>query len=310
MDSKRHAGAGCGRTTSRDALAGRSGYSGYGFGSTGNTCVRAGIGACLRARPVAAGYCADSQSTTGKSPAFKPVHAWYRLSRGRGGIASPGTRRRADGRGDVIGRNQCGAGAHHVRRLERPADTAELCPRRGPAVRGQIIVLNAPPGLVRRIVLFRGDYLIPRKDGRGLVGSTLEVSGFDKATTAAAREDLWTKATTWAPALRNYPIEYHWSGLRPGSPAGIPYVGEHPELRGLFLNTGHFRCGLALGPASARLAADLMLQRQPILAPEAYSVGAARSEQGSGAHLHDPPSPPCGCHGHRLCLHAGLDRPN
>ena len=159
-------------------------------------------------------------------------------------------------------------------------------------VRGQIIVFNAPPGLVRRIVLCRGDYLIPRKDGHVLVGSTQEESGFDKATTAAAREDLWTKATTWAPALRNCPLAYHWSGLRPGSPAGIPYVGEHPELRGLFLNTGHFRCGLALGPASARLAADLMLQRQPILAPEAYSVGAARSEQGSGAHLHDPPSPP------------------
>ncbi|MBA2492092.1 MAG: glycine oxidase ThiO [Gammaproteobacteria bacterium] len=145
-------------------------------------------------------------------------------------------------------------------------------------VRGQIIVLNAPQGLVRRIVLCRGDYLIPRKDGRVLVGSTLEDSGFDNSTTVAAREELVAKATAWVPALRNYPIEHHWSGLRPGSPAGIPYVGEHPELHGLFLNTGHFRCGLALGPASARLAADLVLQRPPVLAPEAYSLSAARAE--------------------------------
>jgi len=159
-------------------------------------------------------------------------------------------------------------------------------------VRGQIIVLNAPPGMVRRIVLCHGDYLIPRKDGRVLVGSTLEESEFDKSTTAAAREELLAKATAWVPALRKYPVEYHWSGLRPGSPAGIPYVGEHPELSGLFFNTGHFRCGLALGPASARLASDLMLQRPTILAPEAYAVGAARSEQGAGARLHDQMSPP------------------
>jgi len=146
-------------------------------------------------------------------------------------------------------------------------------------VRGQIIVFKAAPGLLRRIILCRGDYLIPRRDGRVLVGSTLEIAGFDKSTTTEAREQLEAHAIAWVPALREYPIENHWSGLRPGAPAGIPYVGEHPGVSGLFFNTGHFRCGLVLSPASAQLAADLILGRPPALAPEAYAVDAIRIDE-------------------------------
>jgi glycine oxidase len=143
-------------------------------------------------------------------------------------------------------------------------------------VRGQIIVLRARPGLLRKIILHQGQYLIPRRDGRILVGSTLEHVGFDKDTTSEAREDLRAAAIEWVPELAEHPIEHHWSGLRPGSPAGIPYIGEHPEIRGLFLNTGHFRCGVVLGPASAQLAADLILGRTPKIPPEPYAIDAAR----------------------------------
>jgi glycine oxidase len=139
-------------------------------------------------------------------------------------------------------------------------------------VRGQMILIKAPPRLLRRIILYDGDYLIPRRDGHILAGSTLEDAGFDKATTAQARTQLRTKAVEWVPALSDYPILHHWSGLRPGSPAGIPYIGEHPGIRGLFFNTGHFRCGVALAPASAQLAADLVLGRTPTLPPEPYAL--------------------------------------
>lgn len=144
-------------------------------------------------------------------------------------------------------------------------------------VRGQIILIKARPALVHKIILCRGNYLIPRRDGRILVGSTLEDAGFDKATTALAQRQLRADAVEWVPTLGEYPIEHHWSGLRPGSPAGIPYVGEHPDISRLFFNTGHFRCGLVLAPASALLAADLMLERTPELAPEPYALNAPRA---------------------------------
>ena len=137
-------------------------------------------------------------------------------------------------------------------------------------VRGQMILYHAEPGVVQRIVLSRDRYVIPRLDGRILVGSTLEDVGFDKGTTRAAMRELEAEALRLIPALANYPIEHHWAGLRPGSPQGIPYIVQHPRIAGLYINTGHFRNGVVLGPASARLLADILLQREPSLDPAPY----------------------------------------
>ena len=137
-------------------------------------------------------------------------------------------------------------------------------------VRGQMLVFRAEPGLVRPILLFGDRYLIPRRDGRVLLGSTMEEVGFDKSTTEAARETLVAAATRILPALAHCPVEHHWAGLRPGSPTGVPAIGPVPGWRGLFINAGHFRNGVVLGPASARLLADLVLGRPPIVDPEPY----------------------------------------
>ncbi len=137
-------------------------------------------------------------------------------------------------------------------------------------VRGQMILFRAEPGVVRRVVLSGARYLVPRRDGRVLAGSTLEHVGFDKSTTAEARADLFEVAVELVPALADYPVERHWAGLRPGSPDGVPVVGEHPEVRGLFVNAGHFRNGVVMAPASARLLGDLVLQRPPIVDPGPY----------------------------------------
>ena len=137
-------------------------------------------------------------------------------------------------------------------------------------VRGQMILYRAEPGVVQRIVLSQDRYVIPRRDGRILVGSTVEDVGFEKATTRAAMQELEAEARRIIPALANYPIEHHWAGLRPGSPHDIPYIMQHPRISGLFVNTGHFRNGVVLGPASARLLADILLQREPILDPLLY----------------------------------------
>ena len=60
------------------------------------------------------------------------------------------------------------------------------------------------------------------------------------------------------------------AGLRPGSPDGMPFIGDHPEIRGLYLNTGHFRNGVVMGPASARLLVDHILGRESFTGIEAY----------------------------------------
>jgi glycine oxidase len=144
-------------------------------------------------------------------------------------------------------------------------------------VRGQMLVFQAPPELLSRIVLADSHYLIPRRDGHVLVGSTLERVGFEKQTTPQALQALTQFAYQLIPALRKCPLEKHWAGLRPGSPDGTPYIGEHPDYTGLYFNTGHFRNGVVLGLASARLLADLVTQRESILDPRPYALDAPRS---------------------------------
>ncbi len=141
-------------------------------------------------------------------------------------------------------------------------------------VKGQMIVFSKMPELLTSIVLNRGRYLIPRKDGRIVVGSTLEYQGFDKTTHTDARNDLRQAAIEVLPALKNIEIEKQWAGLRPGSAEGIPYICEHPKVSGLFINAGHFRNGVIIGAASARLVADLVLKRESMFDVHAYSFGA------------------------------------
>lgn len=143
-------------------------------------------------------------------------------------------------------------------------------------VRGQMLLFRAKPGTISRMVLEGSRYVIPRRDGRTLFGSTIEEVGFDRQTTEAAREELYRIATTRFPVLAQCPVEAHWAGLRPSSPAGVPYIAAHPEIGRLFVNAGQFRNGIVLGPASARLCADLVLGRTPILDPAPYGWTAAR----------------------------------
>ncbi|MBE9516207.1 MAG: glycine oxidase ThiO [Proteobacteria bacterium] len=132
-------------------------------------------------------------------------------------------------------------------------------------VRGQMILLKAEPDWLRRIVLQDQRYVIPRADGRILVGSTLEEVGYDKSTTAAARQELLAAATRLIPGLADFPVETQWAGLRPGSVDGTPTISRVFGMQGLVICSGHYRNGLVLGPASARLAVDLLLDREPIL---------------------------------------------
>jgi glycine oxidase len=163
------------------------------------------------------------------------------------------------------------AGAWTARLLEQLGAKPDIQP-----IRGQMILFYGKPGQIGRIVLHRDRYVIPRRDGRVLFGSTTEMVGFDKATSAEVKEELYRAAVELFPLLKRTPIEDHWSGLRPGSPSGIPYIGAYPGVEGLYFNAGHFRNGVVTGPASARLAADLVLGREPVLPPVPYDLEAKR----------------------------------
>ncbi len=140
-------------------------------------------------------------------------------------------------------------------------------------VKGQMLLYQFQQLPIQSIVLHQGRYLIPRRDGHVLVGSTLEHVGFDKSVTSQARESLIESAEAILPQLKEMRPKAQWAGLRPGSPKGVPMIGRLPSFENLSVCSGHFRNGLVLAPASARLLADILLGREPILDAEPYAPG-------------------------------------
>jgi glycine oxidase len=122
-------------------------------------------------------------------------------------------------------------------------------------VKGQMVALAVPVGFVRRATWVPGAYLVPRHDGRLLIGATVEAAGFDERVTASGVHELLHAALRAAPALADFAVTESWTGLRPGTPDGLPFLGP-TELEGYFLATGHYRNGILLAPATARSIAD------------------------------------------------------
>jgi glycine oxidase len=126
-------------------------------------------------------------------------------------------------------------------------------------VRGQIALLNTPALLFQRVLMHGKRYLVPRPDGRVLIGATEEDVGFDKRTTAVAIRDLLDFGIGLVPRLADAPLERSWAGLRPGSPDGLPFLGPVPGVENLYVAAGHFRAGIQLAPGTALLMRELIL---------------------------------------------------
>jgi len=139
-------------------------------------------------------------------------------------------------------------------------------------VKGQMLLFDAKPETLLHMVLNDDQYLIPRRDGKILAGSSVEHTAFDKSTSNETKDKLASFAIDLFPALKDFPITHHWAGLRPGTKQGIPYIDKHPEITNLSINAGHFRNGLVMGPASACLMADLILDRKPCVDPAPYKL--------------------------------------
>ncbi|MDP1634518.1 MAG: FAD-dependent oxidoreductase, partial [Gallionellaceae bacterium] len=125
-------------------------------------------------------------------------------------------------------------------------------------IRGQMLLFKFDTPPLQHIVLQGETYLIPRRDGHLLLGSTREDVGFDKSTTREAGEMLLQRGIALLPALRDRPVIRHWAGLRPASPGNIPTIGRHPLLQNLYINSGHFRYGVTMSPASVEVLLNTM----------------------------------------------------
>lgn len=140
-------------------------------------------------------------------------------------------------------------------------------------IRGQILLFKFDVPPLHHIVLQDDLYLIPRRDGHLLVGSTLEDVGFDQRTTLEARNILWQRAQKILPALHDMTLVRHWAGLRPASPHNIPTIGRHPQLSNLYINSGHFRYGVTMAPASAEILTNEIMEVQQPFDIKPYQTG-------------------------------------
>jgi glycine oxidase len=125
-------------------------------------------------------------------------------------------------------------------------------------VKGQMLaVVPAEKNFLRHVVRAPDVYLVPRSDGRLLLGATVEEAGFDKRVDPAAIQRLHAAAIRLVPALASARILGDWAGLRPGTPDGLPILGA-TSLPGYFVATGHFRDGILLAPITAQIMAQVL----------------------------------------------------
>jgi glycine oxidase len=132
-------------------------------------------------------------------------------------------------------------------------------------VKGQMLAMVPKHGTrfpLQHVVRSEGCYLIPRSDGRIVIGATVEEAGFDKQVHPDVIQQLHQAAAMLVPELGEGRILEAWAGLRPGSPDGLPMIGETSYL-GYLGATGHFRDGILLAPITARILAELVTGQTP-----------------------------------------------
>lgn len=136
-------------------------------------------------------------------------------------------------------------------------------------IRGQVISFQMIKRFFSKVIYSPRGYLVPRQDGRILAGATSEDVGFDKSVTDLASDILHDTALEIAPSLVNLEISESWTGLRPFAADGLPILGEIAE--NLFIATAHYRNGILLAPATARILAEKVVNNNDSRYFEAFS---------------------------------------
>jgi glycine oxidase len=128
-------------------------------------------------------------------------------------------------------------------------------------VKGQMVSVVGGPKL-QRVIRADDVYLVPRSDGRIVIGSTLEDAGYNKQTDTNTIQRLLLAARELVPALADARVHEDWAGLRPATPDHLPLLGA-TSVRGHFIASGHYRDGILLAPITAQLMTELIL-RKPV----------------------------------------------
>jgi glycine oxidase len=137
--------------------------------------------------------------------------------------------------------------------------------------RGQILALDRGTVTLRQVILTPDDpYLVPRADGRIVIGATRELAGWDASVTAGGIAWLLSTAIQIVPALRDCPIHEIWTGFRPLSPDGVPIIGPG-AANGLYFTTGHGPSGIGPMPGTIALLTALISGEPPPIRPEPFS---------------------------------------
>lgn len=136
-------------------------------------------------------------------------------------------------------------------------------------IKGQMLaVVGGPP--LKHVIRGGEVYLVPRSDGRIVIGSTLENAGYDMRTDVDVIRKLFQAAVELVPGLANAKKHEDWAGLRPGTPDELPMLGE-TSTRGYFIASGHYRDGILLAPVTAQVMTDVILRRNPVFDLLAFS---------------------------------------
>jgi glycine oxidase len=138
-------------------------------------------------------------------------------------------------------------------------------------VRGQMLSFEANPQIARHVIYSPRGYIVPRRDGRLLAGSTTEYAGFDRRVTAAGMQSITSAALEICPGISRLPLASSWAGLRPRAADGLPVLGPCAEIEGVFYATGHYRNGILLAPLTGELLAEAIVDKSMDRALEIFS---------------------------------------
>lgn len=139
-------------------------------------------------------------------------------------------------------------------------------------VQGQMLLFKTPEQWLPTMCMNKVMYLIPRQDGHIVCGSSMNEIGFDQRPSVHTLQDIYKASIEMVPELSQFPIVQQWAGLRPSSPTGVPYIGIMPNIDNLWANFGHYRNGLCMGPASARLLRQMILKQKTLSDIQPYST--------------------------------------
>ncbi|HEX6125735.1 MAG TPA: glycine oxidase ThiO [Pyrinomonadaceae bacterium] len=123
-------------------------------------------------------------------------------------------------------------------------------------IKGQMAAFETGTGMLRHVVFSPRGYLVPRANGRLLVGATVEDVGFDKSITVEGIDSLTRAAFEMAPGLTEFAVVETWAGLRPFAADALPVIGPVPGFEDVIVATAHYRNGILLAPCTARIVAD------------------------------------------------------